>query len=449
VGKFVLILLFSNLALFASSLENLSLQRAMEILHSQNPQLIIAKLEAQAKQSDIAIANALNWGEIDLVQSAARSNDPLNVFGFKLQSGDVSFNDFGFNEFDTTNPNLLNVKPQNLNDPRARNHFGTMLEWRLPLYSGGKIKYGIDATKILYSLSKLDVEALQKTQAKELKNGFYTLRLLQSQEKELQKLHETLTHLEDLATQMHLEGYGLKSDILEVQARKAQVVKHQKDIEANREFVLHFISFLLDSKVGSVDTNLPNLEPVQINPEDTFLAQKAALGVELGSLHVKSQRADFLPTVGLRAQWGVAQEQFGSSGNDAYTIGLEFRWNLYKGGSSDETLQKARIEHLKMTHQSHLATQKASLDIAQLQTKTKQSDAQIQSLLTQKELLDALVLQYTERYKESLVSMDQVLRYQAQYLENSLELNEARYQKLKNLLELEALTFGEKYENNY
>ena len=323
------------------------------------------------------------------------------------------------------------------------------MEWRLPLYSGGKISYGINAAKILNSLSVLDSKALVAVQAKELKGGFYTLALFESQENELLKLDQYLIKLEDIAAGMHLEGYGLKSDILEVKARRAQMKRHQEDIEANRKFVLHFISFLLDTKVESVQTNLPSLEVNQISPKETFAAQKAALGVELGALHVKSQRADFLPTLGLLAKWGVAGEKFGSSSNDSYTIGLEFRWNLYKGGGGEEALQKARIEHLKSTHQAHLATQKASLDIAQLQTKTEQYQSQIESLLTQRELLDALVMQYEERYKENLAPISDLLIKQASLLENTLALNEAKFQKLKSQLELEALFNGVKNENSY
>ena len=77
--RFVVIFALSSLSLFASGIENLSLDRAMEILHTKNPQLIISKLEIESRQKDIAMAESSRWGELDLVQSAARSNDPLNV----------------------------------------------------------------------------------------------------------------------------------------------------------------------------------------------------------------------------------------------------------------------------------------------------------------------------------------------------------------------------------
>ncbi len=50
-------------------------------------------------------AKGHHYGKLDVSLSGMRSNDAGNVFGFKLQSREATFGDFGFSEFDSTNPN--------------------------------------------------------------------------------------------------------------------------------------------------------------------------------------------------------------------------------------------------------------------------------------------------------------------------------------------------------
>ncbi len=98
----------------------LSLPAALEILENNNLEIKTASLDVQSAQNDTSIAKGYNFGSLDLTQSAMRSNEAGNVFGFKLSSRQASFGDFGFAEFDDTNPNILKFSQKILTIPATK-----------------------------------------------------------------------------------------------------------------------------------------------------------------------------------------------------------------------------------------------------------------------------------------------------------------------------------------
>lgn len=430
------------LALFGNALEGLSLEKALSLLQTNNPHVLIARLEEQVRLAEEEVAKASAWGSLDLVHTAARSNDALNVFGFKLQSREATFRDFGFADFDMSNPNVLHVNPSDLNHPKARNHFRTGIQAQLPLYAGGRIGYAKQMAASLRTMSHLDTQALLASQTLELKRSFYALALLEEQAAILGKLHAATQGLHQSALAMHQEGYATPTDALEVEARLAEVTRMQEDIEATQAFLLHYLSFLLHQEVRSVDTNLPVLEPRHTPPTQTLAVQKARLGADLGALGVKMHQASFLPTLGLMGEYMWSGDRFGEFDKDAYTVGLEFRWNLFQGGSHNRALESARLKHLQSRHGVILAEEAARLEVAQLTTELARFEAHIQSLQTQTSLHERLLAHHAGRYQENLASMNDVLVRQAQLFMSIMELNQAKNNRLSTLLALEKLAYG-------
>ncbi|HLD23725.1 MAG TPA: hypothetical protein VJA83_07255, partial [Sulfuricurvum sp.] len=97
-------LLLGSCHLFGAGL---SLPAALEILENNNLEIKSASLDVESASNDTSIAKGYNYGSLEFTQTASRSNDAGNVFGFKLSSREATFGDFGFAEFDNTNPNIL------------------------------------------------------------------------------------------------------------------------------------------------------------------------------------------------------------------------------------------------------------------------------------------------------------------------------------------------------
>ena len=115
--KILLLSLLLSAELFAG-LNNLTLSKALKLLDKNNLEIKISKYSSQMKAYDQLVAESHQYGKLDLTMMAMRSDDAGNVFGFKLQSREATFGDFGFSEFDMsgqTNP--LPVAPKALNYP--------------------------------------------------------------------------------------------------------------------------------------------------------------------------------------------------------------------------------------------------------------------------------------------------------------------------------------------
>ena len=126
--RLVLFLAVLHIALSANSLDYLTLESAIKKVQNNNLEIDIAKFNEKIKALEHDVAMGQNYGSLDIKQIATRSNDAGNVFGYKLQSREATFGDFGFGQFNQADPNVLKIKPNNLNDPKARNFFQTQLE---------------------------------------------------------------------------------------------------------------------------------------------------------------------------------------------------------------------------------------------------------------------------------------------------------------------------------
>ena len=170
------LLILSTLLLMplSAGLKHLTLSRALALLDKNNLEIKIAQYDSQMKKYDQFAAEGQQYGKLDLTMMAMRSNDAGNVFGFKLQSREATFGDFGFSDFlggiggvmqaaggDFTkfsammsNPvaqqQMLDIAPTDLNFPEARNHFTTKLTYMLPVYTGGKLTEYKNITKALF-----------------------------------------------------------------------------------------------------------------------------------------------------------------------------------------------------------------------------------------------------------------------------------------------------------
>ena len=82
-----------------AGLKNLSLHQALQILDKKNMEIKISQYNEIMKRYDEIAVEGKNWGSATITLQALRSNDAGNVFGFKLQSREADFGDFGFADF--------------------------------------------------------------------------------------------------------------------------------------------------------------------------------------------------------------------------------------------------------------------------------------------------------------------------------------------------------------
>jgi len=434
----------------SSSQNGPSLNEAIEMLKEQNLEIKAAKIDVEVSKANEGTASGMNWGKLTFQQDFARSDDALNVFGFKLSSREATFGDFGFSEFDGTNPNILSVQPKDLNYPDARNFFKSSLKYEVPLFAGFAISSYEDIMKEMSKMKKLEKDQIVNEKIYQLRKSYYNMALLDTSVAHLNIVLNNINTLENTTKTMIDVGYAKRVDLLEVQAKKGNVERLLVQMKANKELLLQYISFLLNKKVTEIkaptsDVPMPTYSDEQILKANLDI-QKASTGLEIRKSMQAAAESAFYPTLGAFGEVSTADNTFLGDASDhkAYTVGARLTWNLFNGGTDASKLEKAKLDRLKMNSQVQLAKEGIALKLAKIRTEIKSSDAQIASLDKELALANAIYENYEYRYKEKLVSMSDVIIKQSLQIEKILQLQKAKNERTEKVFALEKLANGEK-----
>ncbi len=452
--KLLTIFLFAGILTAAeTSSSSLTLNEALDILKEQNLEIKAAKLEIQSAKEDEQTVSGMNWGKLDFIQDAARSNDAGNVFGFKLTSREATFGDFGFSDFLSPPPgttNVLDVQPTDLNYPGYRNFFQSKLHYEVPLFTGFALSSYASIKAAMTKMKTLEKDQVQSEKIYQLRKSYYDMALLESSIKHLEKIMSNINTLEDMTQNMIEVGYAKKVDLLEVKAKKGNVERLLLQMHSNEKLLYHYLSFLLNQKVEHITTPkseiaMPTYSDDEILKQNLDI-QKAATGLEIRRDMVTASEAAYFPTVGAFAEASTADNTFLTNINEhkAYTIGARLTWNIFNGGIDGSKIEKSKLDHLKMQSQVDLARQGIALKTAKIRTEIKSVDDEIASLEKELELADAIYDNYEGRYREKLSSMSDVIIKQSAQIQKILQLQMAKNKRNERIFALEKLANGEK-----
>jgi outer membrane protein len=441
--KKYLIFLFSWPLL--AGLNNLDLNQAISMLKNNNLELKISHFNEQMKAYEAAAAKGHNYGKLDVSVAGMRSNDAGNVFGFKLQSREATFGDFGFADFDPTNPQILSVQPTDLNYPEPRNHFQTKLSYMLPLYTGGKLtEYG-RITEALHRMSQWDTQKLLNEKVFQTKKAFYDISLVENYILNLGKIIKNINRLEEIVKNMGEEGYAQEIDLLEVQARRAEVESMHNQARLNRDLAYQFLSFLLNEEVDSIKkvnemAPIPRIESSEIETNNVDI-QKALLGLKITQMAMDVEKANYLPSVGAFGEYGSADDKLWNdfTQKDSYTVGVQLSWNIFNGGVDAANYEKAKVNHLKVQDQVALAKSGIALQVKKLETEILSKSSDVKNYEKQLQFAKKVYENYGSRYKEGIVSISDVLIKQSTELEVLLKLLTLKNERNTKIFELNSI----------
>lgn len=447
--------LFLLMAAFplVAGIYQLTLDKALRILDKKNLEIKASQYEEVMKHYDELVVEGKNWGSLTVTLQALRSNDAGNVFGFKLQSREADFEDFGFSDFLACmgqNPpaycqDILHRQPGDLNYPKARNHFLTKFTYQVPIYTGGKLTEYKKITQKLYEMSKLDTRKLRDEKIFQVKKAFSNITLVENYIANLGKIRRNMKKLKRTILEMKKEGYTKKTDVLEVDARLAKVDSMLNQARLNRSLAYQFLSFLLDTPVDSIRTvpmraRVPKVGRKEIERLSLDI-QKAKMGLEVARHAIATEKANFLPTVGAFAEYGSADDHLWNdfAKKDFYTVGMQVKMNLFNGGSDKAKLEKARVRHMKVATQVALAKKGIALQVRKLQTSIRSLEYDLRSERKQLELARQVYRTYETKYKEGLASITDVLIKQSIELQVLLEYLQVANRYNEKVFELEKI----------
>ena len=450
--KMISSLLAASLSLFGATLQSgdgLTLDEAIEILKDDNLEIKAAQYELLSSQAKTAQSSAMNWGSLDLVLNAVRSDDAGNVFGFKLTSRQATFGDFGFSQFDSTNPDILSVKPDDLNNPGGTNYFQTKLEYTLPIYTGGQISGYTDIGRSMEKMQGLKKDKTVNDKIYETRKAFYDMALLEQAIKNLTTINDNIIKLEKTTEYMISEGYAKRIDLLEVQAKHSNVERNLHEMKANEELLYHYLSFLLNREIKHISVPTSEVKASTYSTDQILNRnvdiKQAQTGLEIRRRMVDVSQSDYLPTIGLKAdvQSSALDLADYKIDNGSYTAGVQLKWNLFSGGADSNKVQEARVNALKTETEVELAKKGIALKVDKIRTEIESLDYEIVSLTKELELSTEIYKNYEERYRENLASMNDLIIKQSMQIEKVLALLEVKNKRNERVFALEKLANGE------
>ncbi|WP_457607019.1 TolC family protein [Nitratifractor sp.] len=451
----VAMMMVGMLPLFGG-LKNLSLPQALNMLDRKNLEIKVSRFEETMKKYDEIAVEGKNWGSATITLQALRSNDAGNVFGFKLQSREATFGDFGAQEFMNNFgacqggnmqacADMYTKPPQNLNYPAPRNHFLTKLTYQVPIYTGGKLSAYKEITHKLYEMSRLDTRKLRNEKIFQVKKAFYDIALVERYVYNLRKIRHNMVRLKQTILAMKKEGYTKKTDVLEVEARLAKVDSMLNQAKLNESLAYQFLSFLLDTEVDSIRNVDLHVRAPRVSKRDierlSLDIQKAKMGLEVARNAIQTEKANFLPTVGAFAEYGSADNTLWNdfAQKDFYTVGMQVQLNIFNGGSDKAKLEKARVRHMKVASQLELAKKGIALQVRKLQTAIKSMEFDERSARKQLRLAREVYRTYEAKYKEGLASITDLLIKQSMELEVLLKYLKIANERDTKIFQLEKI----------
>ena len=465
-----------GLLLFASSIfalqKDLTLNEAIVLLKKNSSNIKIAKFNEKMAKFKTKVAESYNYGNLDYTLNALRSNDAGNVFGFKLQSREATFRDFGFKDFLggvggalqlasgnfgtfstlMSNPSmqdtLLDTSPSDLNYPGYRNHFQNILSYKVPLFTGYKLTQYKVIMKDMEKLSKLDTKKIINEEIYQTKKTFYNISLVENYIKHLKQLKNNIDKLEDIIKAFKKEGYAKNTDILEVEAKRASVLSYLNQAKLNRNLAYQYLEFLIDEKVNSIShvndlAPLPN-ESIESMVEKTIDLKRAKLGLKITKENIKLKKSAYYPVIGAFGEYSTADDKPFNDffKHDSITFGAQLKWNLFDGGKKSAQLQEAKVKHMQMAEKLSLAKRGLALKIRQIITEVKSKDYDVKAKQKEFEFTKKVFEQYEGKYKEGLEKISDVLIKHSQEIKALLELLKVKTDRNQKVFELESLLEG-------
>ena len=321
----------------------------------------------------------------------------------------------------------------------------TKFHYEVPIYTGGKLSEYKKITQKLYEMSKLDTRKLRDEKIFQVKKAFYNITLVERYVTNLRKIRRNMLKLKKTILEMKKEGYTKKTDVLEIEARLAKVDSMLNQAKLNRTLAYQFLSFLLDTDVDSirkVDLLIHAPKVTQADIERMSLdIRKAKMGLEVARHAIATEKANFLPMVGAFAEYGSADDHLWNdfAKKDFYTVGMQFKLNIFNGGSDKAKLEKARVRQMKVATQVELAKKGIALKVRKLETAIDSLEFDLRSEQKQLALAREIYRTYEAKYKEGLASITDVLIKQSAELQVLLEYLQVANRHSEKVFELEKI----------
>ena len=409
--------------------KTLGLEEAVQVAIQNNKQVIIAQTDASIAKSQFNQTDAIWLPQINLSHTAYSTNNPLNVFGFKLQQAGVQQADF--------NPALLN-------NPSAYSNYATQFAVQQPIVNMDAV-YMRKAAKMQIGVYEAQAERTAEAIKMQVVQAYLMLEFSYQYEKVAKEGLSTIQAIYKFTKDRFSQGMMQKSDLLNVEVQVKAALLQNSQAKSQIENVSDQLSLLMGTEKGVVYTTTAYQLSVQKDASGATISNRSdirALNAALKSydLAIKSTKLSWAPKLNGFANYNINDKSMTIDGAKSYIAGVQFSWDIFKGNQVKNKTKTQSLEKLKVQEQLNSQIEQASSEInktnrAIIDANNKIEQGQIAVQQAQESLR---IIQ--NRYEQGLVSTNDVLLAQNQLSQQKLLLAQAEFEKKSNINYLDFLT---------
>jgi outer membrane protein TolC len=427
-----------------------SFEEILKLTLKNNRELKAKEVDIEISKLELQKAKSMDFGSLDLKQSFSYTDNAMYSFANTLSNREASFKNFGFSEFDSTNPNLLSTEPKDLNYPDSTKNFDTSINYSLNLFSGFQMSNIKEMAKLKLKISEVALQSDIDRLSFELLRAYNQSVANREMILALKKAKEASESSLSLSIALYEEGMVTKIDILEAKDRLAQIEAKLMEAISNFEISISYLKFL--SSEDSIDSvngfwylsyqyrDLKSMQDIAI--ENRIDLQIANLNREILDKKSDFDRGEFLPKINLNLSYGFSDSSLQLK-EDYYLIGTNMTYNLSRGGADRTQYEISRVNLQKINLQIEQLKRKIALDVESRYLNLTTLEKMIEQKSKSIELSTEVLQKSQEMYKNGLVSMSDLLLRESDLLRARAEYIKVIYGYTLAIANLK-LAIGEK-----
>ncbi|MBN2873369.1 MAG: TolC family protein [Halothiobacillaceae bacterium] len=422
---------------------HLSFAEAMKRTLSQNPAMDLSQARIAEARAAIEQANGNLLPTLDLSFGVMGSNNPLNVFGMKLQQEQASFNDFGVSEFfqkfnQGDQAGAFATEPDSLNDPGWHHNFQTSLKLSVPIYNGGKIREMRTQAQALLQAAEAGDQAARQQLVLHTIEAYAGINTAEAFVEVARQAKNAARSFRDLSQTLFDEGVVTKSDLLKAKVNLGERELSLADARNQAENAADGLKVLtgIDTSraidlTETIDVALPETDLARARQRalDNNPRIQALRGrVEAARAEVDVARADYKPHVNLMAQQDFNDESLGLE-NESYTIGGQLTWRIFDFGARSGKVNRAQAKVNASLAERQQALDKLLGQVGKVWREANMAEKRVEVRQLAIEQSEEAVRLETLRYQQGLATMTELLAAQTELDNARAELIRAHFQR--------------------
>ncbi|MDD3160448.1 MAG: TolC family protein [Bacteroidales bacterium] len=403
---FCLMLASSVSVLAQNEARFLSLQEAVSMALKGNSQIAVSDLDEQIASSDYRKMDALFLPKVNASYTAMQTNNPLNVFGAKLQQQSVTAADF--------NPSLLN-------EPSAQNDFGARIDMQMPLLNVDQL-YTRKALAAQKEAAQYGAVRTKEYITFEMKKAYLQLQLAYQQKVLLEEALQTANAIYNSTERFYEQGLIRKSDLLNAKVHVSSVETELEKAKSNISNASDYVSLLMGSSSGvnytveHLTLTLADDKPLSTERVD-FLAMQQA--VKASDMMAKSASLSLLPRLNAFGSYQWNDSKAVDFHSDSYLVGIQLSWSLFNGTQTKHTIRSHKLMSSKLKEQlggqlsqAQLEWNKTKRDLENLSFELRQQADIVQQATEALRIIQNRYEQGLEKTSDLLVAQTQLSQQQ-------------------------------------